>query len=109
LVSHLPDEKQAGHHEVGTQYQKWVPLACLDDRYTGEMVVEGLRAKTIPAVLYSTAGHTGFFGLMSSDILNPMGHGYYIMVPLEFIEDADREGELMMGDSWHACRIEKTR
>jgi hypothetical protein len=107
LVSHLFDDKHATQSQSEKPFEKWVPIVLLESRQYAEMVSEGLRAKNIPAVVYSTAGHSGFYGHMADEILKPKGHGHFILVPTEFIEDADKEGEVMLGETWRNSRIKR--
>jgi hypothetical protein len=69
------------------------------------MIVEGLRAKAIPVVKYSQAGHFGHTGQEGFASSLPGGGGYIILVPHDFVVEADKEAELMLGQEWEKCRL----
>ncbi|MDD4053070.1 MAG: hypothetical protein PHR28_14385, partial [candidate division Zixibacteria bacterium] len=94
LVDRLPDEdaQAPGEHD----YKDWIPLANLTSQQMAEMVLESLRAKDIPAVIHSGVGYFGQAGTMGTSLYAPIGGAYTLLVPQEYIEDADAEGRLIM-------------
>jgi len=103
LVDRLPDEDQPNGNE--TPYKDWIPIARLTSQQLAEMVLEGLRAKDIPAVIDSRAGHFGQTGQFGVSSYRPVGGAYTLMVPKDFIVDADSEAQLILGEEWEKVRI----
>lgn len=103
LVDRLPEESPKTEHEH--RYKDWIPLANLTSQQVAEMVLEGLRAKDIPAVIYSGVGYFGQAGAMGSSLYTPVGGAYTLLVPQEYIEDADEEGLLILGEDWDRAKI----
>ncbi len=88
-------------------YDNWVELGRLASQQYSEMLVEALRAKDIPAVVNSSAGHFGTTGQMGTAAFRPISGAYYsLMVPEEFAKAADSEAEAILGDVWVKARIE---
>jgi hypothetical protein len=85
--------------------QDWVPLARLTSQQTAEMLRGALEAKGIPAVLHSGTGHFGVTGQMGISSFRPVGGGYVIFVPVVFVEDANCEAEVILGDDWEKLKI----
>lgn len=100
LVEALPDEKEKEEEEKEDRYHDWVPLAHLTSMQLAEMLVEGLRAKNIPAVLRSSAGYFGQVGTMGVSSYQPVGGAYTVLVPREYAGDAESEAEVILGDEW---------
>ncbi|NMC44278.1 MAG: hypothetical protein GYA46_10205, partial [candidate division Zixibacteria bacterium] len=86
----------------------WIPLASLTSQQVAEMVMEGLRVKDIPAVIYSGVGYFGQAGAMGSSLYAPVGGAYTLLVPQEYIADADEEARLIVGDDWEKAKIINT-
>lgn len=87
-------------------YENWIGLARFTSVELAEMVLEGLHAKNIVAVLHSSAGHFGLTGQLGMSALRPIDGGYLtLMVPEEFIEDADEEGALILGEKWDKLKL----
>jgi hypothetical protein len=107
LVDRLPEPNAEPLDEH--EYKNWVPLANLTSRQMAAMILEGLRAKDIPAVLYSGAGYFGETGSMGVSLYVPVGGAYTLLVPVEYVEDADGEGRLILGDDWKKARIIDTQ
>jgi len=86
-------------------HQDWIPLARLTSSQYAEMVMEALRAKDIPAVIHSDAGHFGQTGQMGTSSFRPMGGAYTLMIPRDHIVEADREAATILGDVWEKSRL----
>lgn len=69
LVDLLPEESPKTDHEH--RYKDWIPVANLTSQQVAEMVLEGLRATDIPAVIYSGVGYFGQAGAMGSRFIPP--------------------------------------
>ncbi|MFH1701668.1 MAG: hypothetical protein ABIE07_13905 [Candidatus Zixiibacteriota bacterium] len=101
LVDSLPVKDE----ENELDYDNWTPLVRLLSDQLAYMVIEGLKAKDIPVVMISGAGHFGATGQMGISSSRSVGGGYTILVPEEFIEDAMHEGEVILGDDWNKARF----
>lgn len=107
LVASLPediDQDSKGQAEE-TVYKDWIQLARLTSQQYAELVVEGLRSKGIPAVVLSGTGHFGQLGMMNVSLYLPVGGGYSLMVPREFVDKADEEASLILGDMWEDAKL----
>ena len=88
------------------EYKDWIGLARFTARETAEMIVEALKAKDIPAVLMSSAGHFGLLGQMGPASFRPISGAFYtLMVPEEYAYDADQEGCAILGDEWDRLKL----
>lgn len=103
LVDRLPEEPPEVVDE--RQYRDWIPLAKIASQQIAEMLLEGLRAKNIPAIIHSGVGHFGHVGVMGASLYAPVGGAYTLLVPREYVEDADGEGRLILGDDWDKAKI----
>jgi hypothetical protein len=99
LVDSLPEEVPAA------EYQDWIPIARLTSQQLADMVVEGLQAKEIPAVVMSGVGYFGVSGTQGVSSFSPVGGGYTILVPREFAADADEEGAVILGEVWEKSKV----
>jgi len=106
LVDRLPEKTDDIPGE--RVYKDWIPLASLTSQQMAEMVLESLRVKDIPAVIHSGVGYFGQAGTMGTSLYAPVGGAYILMVPLEYVEDADAEGQLILGDDWKKAKIVDT-
>ncbi len=90
------------------QYQErddWVQLARVGSHEYAEMVAEALKSKDIPVVILSGAGYFGQLGQLGPSSSRPVGGAFSILVPKDYVVDADREGEMILGDDWKKCRL----
>ncbi len=101
LVEFLPADEQ-GDDE---RYKDWVQLARLTSQPSAEMLLEVLREKEIPSVILSGAGHFGQTGQMGPSSFRPIDGAFSLMVPRDFVVDADREGEAVLGEEWKRSRL----
>ncbi|MFH1687464.1 MAG: hypothetical protein ABIE70_08090 [bacterium] len=102
LVAHMPDDDDLLDQE--SKYKDWVQLARLNSHEFAHMIVEAFRAKDIPVVLLSGAGHFGQTGQMGVTS-RAVGGAFSINVPKEFVIQADQEGEGILGEEWQASRL----
>ena len=105
LVAELPPEIDDESIYDSANYDDWVQLARIASHEYANMIVEVLHSKEIPAVVLSGAGHFGQLGQLGPSSSRPVGGAYSIMVPNEYVVDADREGEMIMGEDWKKCRL----
>jgi len=82
-----------------------VQLARLTSQHYADMITDALRAKEIPVVVISGAGHFGQTGQMGISSFRPIGGGYSVMVPREFIDRADIEGQQILGEEWEKAKL----
>lgn len=102
LVSSLPPVEA---EEEAVVYEDWVQLARLNSDQYAVMLVEVLRERGIPVVIVSGTGHFGATGQMGPSSFRPIGGGYSVMVPAEYVVAADREAEAVLGDDWVSARL----
>ncbi len=102
LAQHLEAESgnEFPERQTDTPHEEWVPLARLQSRHYAEMVKEGLKAKGIPAAILNRGGYIGDFGLQQFT-----SGDYLLMVPREFVVDADKEAETILGDVWEESKV----
>jgi hypothetical protein len=103
LVASLPlDDSKQKYQE--TDYKDWVQLARLTSQYYAEMVLEGLHAKEIPAIINSGTGHFGQTGQMGISF-QAIGGGYSLYIPMDFVKDADIEASVILGEEWEKSKL----
>lgn len=100
LVESLPETEEAV-----TEYDEWVALARLTSHQYAEMIQDSLRNKDVPVVVQSGTGHFGITGQMGMSSARPIGGGYTVLVPVEFVVQADTEGFAILGDDWEKARL----
>lgn len=105
LVDKLPEEPQPLDSEESKIYENWTPIARLTSTEMAGLVLEALRAKDIPAVIQSGVGYFGFVGTQGLSGYAPVGGGYSLLVPVDYVTDAANEAELILGDDWKKVRI----
>ena len=103
LVDILPDEKESD--EPDEQYDNWVQLARLNSLQSAEMIEEVFHEKEIPVVIYSGTGHFGMVGQMGPSSPRPIGGGYSVFVPEDFVSDADQEALIVLGEEWEKGKM----
>lgn len=89
----------------GSEYKDWVPLAHLTSQEYSSMVLEVWKSNDIPGVVLSESGFFGATGQMGPTSFQPAGAGYTLVVPMEFIDDADAQAEAILGDTWVQGRL----
>ncbi|MFZ5981537.1 MAG: hypothetical protein ACOYVF_12995 [Candidatus Zixiibacteriota bacterium] len=103
LVALLPDDENES--DDYDQYDNWVQLARLSSSQSADMVEEVLQEKNIPVVIYSGTGHFGIVGQMGPSSPRPIGGGYSVFVPEEFVSDADQEASIVLGEEWEKAKL----
>lgn len=103
LVDWLPDKDTDEEEE--SKYKDWVALAKLTSHEYTEMVLEVWRNEGIPGVAHSEAGYFGETGQMGASSFQPAGGGYTLLVPTEYISDANMEAEAILGDTWKGALL----
>lgn len=98
LVAELPEEAEE------KVYENWVQLARFNALQYARMLEQALREEDIPIVVQSGTGHFGQIG-STELLLNPIGGGYSIMVPEEFIVKADAVASGMLGEEWESAKL----
>ena len=102
LVPMLPEEQPP---DYTPDYEDWIQLARLTSQPSAEMIVEGLRAKSIPVVVLSGAGHFGLLGQMGPSSFRPVGGGYSVLIPKDYVARANHEAGLILGDEWEKAKL----
>ena len=101
LVSDKPESTEAEE----AIYKDWVEIARLTSLQSAEMLLEVLRNKDIPSVLRSGAGYFGQTGQMGPSSYQPVGGAFTLLVPQDFVADADREGTAILGEEWTNAKL----
>ncbi len=91
--------------ETESEYKDWVALARVTSFQVAQMLLEAFRDNNIPAVLNSGGGFFGHTGQMGLSVLLPAGGGYSLMVPMQYVVEADVEGQSIMGDEWEKVKL----
>ena len=91
----LPDEPD----------KNWIQIARLYSTAYANMIVELLREKNIPVVAFDGTGYFGFAGQMGISSSRPIGAGISILIPAEYVAEADHEAELALGEIWTQARL----
>jgi hypothetical protein len=105
LVEELPDDFDRDMKDESEPYD-WINIARMTSWEMAEMLVDGLRNRGIPAVVISRAGHFGQLTSVPVAAMSAAGGGYSILVPADFVSDADREAEAILGEEWERARLE---
>lgn len=104
LVSQLPEtSKESDTNETG--YDGWVHLARLTAHEYAELLIEALHANDIPAVILSGSGHFGQTGQMGPSSAVPISSGFSVMVPHEFVDQADQIAGSILGEEWEKAKL----
>lgn len=98
LVAALPEEPEE------RVYENWIQLARFNSLQYARMLEQALREGGIPIVVQSGTGHFGHIG-STEQLLNPIGGGYSIIVPEEFIVKADAVALGMLGEEWESAKL----
>lgn len=104
LVPSLPEPDDETIDLEG-KYDDWVELARLTSQPSVAMLIEALHDSEIPAVVLSGAGHFGQTGQMGSSSFRPVGGAYTILVPEDFVQEADQEATAILGEEYEKCRL----
>lgn len=102
LVSVLSPE---GEIEFPDEIKDWVQLARLTSPQYAQMVQETLRSHGIPVVIQSGAGFFGETGQLGTSSFQPIGGGFSVYVPDEYVVAADIEGLAILGEVWIKSRL----
>lgn len=105
LVPELPPKNETGEPDDPARFDDWIEIGRLTSQQYAEMALESLRVKGIPAVVLSGAGYFGQTGQMGISSYLPAGGAYTLVVPEEYVEDADIEMESLLGDEWLKARF----
>ena len=104
LVANLPMEPEDGE-DLSVQYD-WTPVANITSPQYGQMILEVLHAKEIPAILSDSSGHFSKIGAVGVSSFQPVaGVGTTLLVPKEHIEDAAGEAQVILGEEWDHVKL----
>ena len=101
LVTTLPPADD----DEDNKYENWVHLARLNSQEYSAMLEEAFREKGIPVVIQSGTGHFGLTGQMGTSSYRPIGGGYSVYIPDEFVKAADELGQTILGDTWSQAKL----
>jgi hypothetical protein len=101
----LVDQPPAVPADEETEYEDWVKLARLTSPEYASMLEEELRAKDIPVIIRPEVGHFGNIGTLGPSSFVPVGGGYLVLVPEEFVERVDLEATALLGDVWKEAKL----
>ena len=105
LVARLPEEKEPAEEHVSVNPADWVQLARLTSSQHAEMLEEALESQNIPVVIHSGSGHFGVTGQMGPSSFRPIGGGFSVFVPRQFVGEADQMGWGLLGEEWEGARL----
>ena len=88
-----------------TKYDNWKYVANLTSTAYAQMIEEALREADLPVVVISQSGYVGTSGMMGTALFNPAGNGYAVMIPEDFVAEADALATEMFGEIWTSARI----
>ncbi|MFH2035482.1 MAG: zinc ribbon domain-containing protein [Candidatus Zixiibacteriota bacterium] len=97
----VPEDNEFLEEEM----KDWVALVRLTSPQYAEMIEEVFEQKDIPIVILSGAGHFGRLDQMGTSSFRPVDGAYSIMVPKEYLIEADKEGEIVLGELWVQSRL----
>jgi len=106
LVDRLPDKSESDPNNTLADYDNWVCIGRLTSSIYANMINEVFREKEIPVVVLSGTGHFGQTGQMGASSFRPIDGAYSILVPEEYVEDADQEAEIILGEDWTKFRVQ---
>lgn len=69
------------------------------------MIQEIFQQKGIPGIVRSGTGHFGQTGQIGPLSYVPSGGGYSVLVPREYVVEADIEAEIVLGEEWKKARL----
>jgi hypothetical protein len=102
LVSALPLEPEPTQEK---QYD-WTPVANITSPQYGQMILEILHGKDIPAILTDSSGHFSKIGAVGMSSFQPVaGVGTTLLVAKEFVEDAAHEAQIILGEEWEHVKL----
>ena len=96
-----PESDEPKNEDTGD----WVPMAVLNSPQYANMLEEALRAKYIPIIVKSAAGHFGQIGAIGTDSVFSASRGYLILIKKEFLAEADYEAKNILGDIWEKSKL----
>lgn len=104
LVPSLP-EPEDETVDPSNGYDDWVELARLTSQPSADLIIEALQSHDIPSVILSGAGPFGQTGQMGADSFSPAGGGYTLLVPEDFLQEADQQATAILGEEYEKCRL----
>ena len=106
LVDILPENDSENPDTNQINYEDWIQIGRLTSYQYAEMVLQCLRDKEIPVVILSGTGHFGQTGQLGVSSFRPIDGTYSVMVPKDFVDDANHEAETILGDVWTKSKID---
>ncbi len=101
LVKELSEPEE----DTGVVHKDWIQLARLTSHEYAEMIREALHTNEIPAVILSGGGYFGQTGQMGPGSARPIGGGFSLLVPREFVMQADQIAGSILGETWEQAKL----
>lgn len=105
LVDSLPVEEPVTDDGVVRDLKDWAQIGRLTSQQYAEMVQEALRSNDIPVVILSGAGHFAYTGQMGIGSYRSVGGAFSVLVPNEYVDEANRVCEQILGDEWEKSKL----
>lgn len=105
LVDSFTVEVVLNYNDAESINEEWVPVVRLTStRYT-DMLLNGLRAKNIPAYIQDNSENNEQNINYNTTPSKTVYRGYTLMVPKKYLFDADREAESILGSKWEEVQF----
>lgn len=101
-------DKQFDNNSASEDFGEWVILSRLATSLMAEMIRGRLEELDIPVIVASKSGRYTPIRVTDPSSIGPAGGSYTIMVPEKFADEADLEGEAILGEDWIKGRPQKT-
>ncbi len=105
LVDVLPEQEHQGIPNDVDIEREWAKIARFHSMHFADLAVQALRAKEIPAVIQSHAGYFGVVMNMGLVPLRPDSVGVFLWVPHEYVDQAAKEAEVVLGEEWEKAKL----
>ncbi|MCD6161735.1 MAG: hypothetical protein J7K40_04900 [candidate division Zixibacteria bacterium] len=105
LVDSLTIEIMLNYYDDEVVNEDWVPIALLASSRYADMLLSGLRAKDIPAVIIDSSVNAGKSIHCRPASFQSVDSNYTLIVPKKYVFEADREAESILGDKWEEAQF----
>jgi hypothetical protein len=78
----------------------WVILGYVEDKVHADFAKEVLDSSNIPVTVVSKSGFLGQTGMILGGFYKPDVNNFHIMVPVQFVEEAEGILTATLGDAW---------
>ena len=105
LVESLPPLPVEETPSDAAEYKDWVQIARLNSDNYAQMIIEAWQSAEIPGIVLSGTGHFGLTGQMGPSSFRPVGGHYSLLVPREFVVEADAVAGSILGEDWDKSKL----